>query len=43
MLTPPPGPTLDESLEFLSRFIAWAYARGRRPDEKSMSDYHPRT
>ena len=33
-----PGPTLDESLEFPSRFIAWAYARGRRTDEKRLSD-----
>ena len=36
-----PGPTLDESLEFPSRFITWAYAQGRRPDEKRLSDQRP--
>ena len=28
MLTPLPHPTRDDPLEFLSRVISWAYARG---------------
>ena len=41
MLTPLPCLTLDETLKILSQVISWAYARGRRPDEKSLSDYRP--
>ena len=41
MLTPLPRLTLDETLKILSQVISWA--RGRRPDEKSLSDYRPHT
>ena len=43
MLTPLPWLTLDEPLTILSQVISRAYARGQYPDEKSLSDYHPRT
>ena len=43
MLTPLPRLTLDETLKILSQVISWAYARGQYPDEKSLSDHHPRT